>query len=176
MNKKNLKTSWAEAVLYLAAMAITFSVLHRTASAQGSTNISTPAYELINNNAVANQGSFFVYLDQDSGQNHGFPSGFMGTDQSTITLNAGCIDSSSSSTGCSSDPTVLDRVHGTVISISFAAQGPGNWAGLAIEEPQGWLALQYGKGYNLTGALALLSQTRALFSHAVGCASMVGAV
>ncbi len=106
-------------------------------SAQGQTPISTPAYELINNRAAADQASFYAYLDQDSGQNHGFPSGFMGTDQATITLNAGCIDSSSSSTGCSIDPTVMDRVHGTVMSISLAAQPPGNWAGIAVE-PQEW--------------------------------------
>jgi hypothetical protein len=124
------------------------------------TNISTPAYELINNRAAADQGSFYVYLDQDSGLNHGFPSGFMGTDQATITLNAGCIDSSSSSTGCSSDPTVLDVVHGTVMSISFAAQPPGNWAGITLEEPQGWLALQYGNGYNLTGATTVSFDVR----------------
>ncbi len=62
--------------------------------AQGRTNISSLAYELINNRAAADQQAFYAYLDQDSGLNHGFPSGFMGTDQTTITLNAGCIDSS----------------------------------------------------------------------------------
>jgi hypothetical protein len=105
-------------------------------SAQGQTNISTPAYELINDRAATDQESFYAYLDQDSGQNHGFPSGFMGTDLATITLNAGCIDSSTSSTGCSTDPSVLDRVHGTVMSVSFAAQPLGNWAGIALEEPR----------------------------------------
>ncbi len=129
-------------------------------SAQSQTNISTPAYGLINTRTAADQGSFYVYLDQDSGFNHGFPSGFMGTDQATITLNSGCIDSSSSSTGCTSDPTVLDRVHGTVMSVSFAAQPSGNFAGLALEEPQKWLALQYGNGYNLTGATSVSFNVR----------------
>src|ERR1700733_10655051 len=85
-------------------------------SAQGQTDISTTAYELIKNRVTADQGRFYVYLDQDSGQNHCCPSGFMGTDQASITLNAGCIDSSSSPNGCSTDPAVLDRVHGTVLS------------------------------------------------------------
>jgi hypothetical protein len=128
--------------------------------AHGQTNISTPAYQLINKRALADQGNFYVYLDQDSGFNHGFPSGFMGTDESTISLNSGCIDSASSSTGCSTDPAVLDQVHGTVMSITFAAQSSGNWAGLAIEEPQEWLGLQYGNGYNLTGATSISFQVR----------------
>src|SRR5271157_3369983 len=53
--------------------------------------ISTRAYQEINQRIGANQESFYVYLDQDSGFNHGFPSGFMGTDQRTIGINTGCI-------------------------------------------------------------------------------------
>ena len=124
------------------------------------TNISTPAYELINARTGADRQSFYVYLDQDSGFNHGFPSGFMGTDQATISVNTGCIDSPSSTSGCSSDPTSLDRAHGTVISISIGPQSSGNWAGLALEEPLEWLGLQYGNGYDLAGATSVSFDVR----------------
>jgi hypothetical protein len=123
--------------------------------AHSQTDISTSAYELISQRASADQGSFYVYLDQDSGFNHGFPSGYMGTDQGTISLNTGCIDDPGSTTGCSTDPTALDRVHGTVLNVSFAAQTPGNWASLALEEPLGWLDSQSGNGYDLTGATSV---------------------
>jgi hypothetical protein len=71
----------AAARCLVAAMMVAFGVLPRTAPGQA--NISPPAYELINNRAAADRGSFYVYLDQDSGPNHGFASGFMGTDQGT---------------------------------------------------------------------------------------------
>ena len=128
--------------------------------AHGQTNISTPAYQLINQRATADQSNFYVYLDQDSGFNHGFPSGFMGTDEPTVTLNSGCVDAGATATVCSTDPTVLDRVHGTVMAINIAAQPTGNWAGIALEEPQEWLGLQYGNGYNLTGATSVTFQVR----------------
>src|ERR1700687_1066577 len=125
--------------------------------------ISALAYQLLTERVVANQASFYVYLDQDSGFNHGFPSGFMASslaNQATISLNTGCIDDASAASGCSTDPNVLDRVHGTVLSISFATQTPGNWAGIAMEEPQDWLALQYGTGYNVTGATSVSFDVR----------------
>jgi urea transporter len=43
------------------------------AQAQGT--ISGPAYNLLGRRITANQSSFYVYKDQDSGFNHGFPSG-----------------------------------------------------------------------------------------------------
>lgn len=132
-------------------------------AAHSQTNISPRSYEEINNRAVADQSSFYVYLDQDSGFNHGFPSGFMGTDYvSTVTLNAGCVDPGATATTClpTTSTSTLDQVHGTVLSISIAAQPTGNWAGLAMEEPMEWLGLQYGNGYNLTGATSVTFQVR----------------
>jgi cellulose 1,4-beta-cellobiosidase len=44
---------------------------------------------------TANQTAFYVYQDQDSGLNHGFPSGYFsgpGIDFHLIQLDAGCID------------------------------------------------------------------------------------
>jgi hypothetical protein len=149
--------------LYLLLIEVTVLVvlISHAFSAQSQTDtISAPAYQLINQRTAANQGSFYVYLDQDSGLNHGFPSGFMGTDQRSISLNTGCIDSTTSANGCSTDPNVLDQVHGTVLSISFAAQTPGNWDGVALEEPQGWLGLQYGTGYNLASATSVSFNVR----------------
>jgi len=143
-------------ILLTAWIALSISGFSQTST------IGNPAYQEINQRSAANSQSFYVYLDQDSGFNHGFPSGFMGTDQGTISLNAGCIDDANSPTGCFSlsDTTALDRVHGTVLSVSFGAQTPGNWDGLALEEPQGWLGEHYGVGYDLTGATSLTFSIR----------------
>ena len=37
------------------------------------------AYQELHQRTVANANNFYVYLDQDSGLNHGFPSGWFGT-------------------------------------------------------------------------------------------------
>ena len=42
------------------------------------TNISDSAYGLLTNRVTANHSGFYVYVDADSGFNHGFPSGFFG--------------------------------------------------------------------------------------------------
>src|SRR5437879_2868754 len=63
--------------------------------AQSQTTISTHAYNVLNSRAEANQQSFYVYRDQDSGLNHGFPSGFFASNTAnlgTIHIDTGCID------------------------------------------------------------------------------------
>ena len=127
---------------------------------------------------MANQAAFYVYKDQDSGFNHGFPSGFFASNADnlkTIHIDAGCIDNPVDvTTGCypSSATTALDTVRGTVLRLSFDAQTPGNFAGVNIEEPESWGVLstntsapQCGNpntcnGYDLTGATAVTFQVR----------------
>lgn len=123
--------------------------------AQSQTGISGPAYQLLGQRVVANQGSFYVYLDQDSGFNHGFPSGFFGStpaNLATIHIDTGCISDPTAANGCSTDPNALDRVRGTVMRVSFDPQTSGNFAGVNIEEPENWGVLRTGTGYDLRGA------------------------
>jgi hypothetical protein len=116
--------------------------------------LATPSGE-VQARVTANQHAFCVYKDADSGFNHGFPSGWFATPSSnlsTISLDAGCVDNPADTvTGCypSTDTSALDTVHGTVLRFTFAAQPPGSYAGVNIEEPLGWASSQTGSGYNL---------------------------
>jgi hypothetical protein len=117
---------------------------------------------------TANQSQFYVYADEDSGFNHGFPSGYFASpdiDYDLIQLDAGCIDDpTDTTTGCypSTNTTVLDTSRGTVLQITFPAVADWNsWVGVNIEEPQNWGVLfangECGttsscNGYDLTGA------------------------
>jgi len=119
--------------------------------------ISNLAYQELTNRVSANQANFFVYLDEDSGLNHGFPSGFFGTGPQ-VSIDTGCIDDpSDTNIGCypSTDTSVLDRVHGTVFRVTFPSESGGQFTGLNIEEPEDWGETQSGIGYALTGATAV---------------------
>lgn len=112
---------------------------------------------------IANQGNFPVYLDQDSGFNHGFPSGFFASNPAnlgTIHIDTGCIDNITAANGCSIDPNTLDRVRGTVMRVSFDPQSLGNFAGVNIEEPENWGVLQTGTGYDLRGPSSVVFDAR----------------
>src|SRR5271169_1975038 len=73
--------------------------------------ISGPAYQVLDSRTGADQTVFYVYLDRDSGFNHGFPSGCFG-DCGTITIDPGCIDDPhdpNSDHGCApQNSTILD--------------------------------------------------------------------
>lgn len=128
------------------------------------TNIGSSAYQLLNTRTSANQASFYVYQDQDSGFNHGFPSGEFG-DISSITIDPGCLnDPSDLNTGCSppNDVSDFDATRGTVFRLTFS--GVSGFAGLNIEEPQNWGVLFANGdcgvtttcyGYDLSGATAV---------------------
>jgi hypothetical protein len=119
------------------------------------TNISSLAYNLLNSRTSANRQGFYVYLDQDSGFNHGFPSGFFASNTAnlgTIHIDTGCIFDATATNGCATNANALDRSRGTVMRISFDPQTPGNFAGVNIEEPENWGVLQTGNGYDLRGA------------------------
>lgn len=132
------------------------AVSNGVASGYSNQASATPSGEL-QTRVTANKIGFYVYVDEDSGFNHGFPSGYFATPVSNLTtihLDTGCVDDQANATiGCypSTNTTALDSVHGTVLRISFDAQASGNFAGVNIEEPQGWGVSQTGNGYDIQG-------------------------
>lgn len=127
----------------------------RPAAAQSTTNISGPAYSLINARTSQNQSQFFVYDNDDSPFNHGFPSGAFGSSTAAmgkLHVDPSCVYSASAANGCSTDPTAMDQTRGTVFRFTFDPLASGEYAGLNFEEPENWGAKQTGIGYNLTGA------------------------
>jgi len=126
-------------------------------------SISDCGYQLLNARATANQNSFFVYQDADSGFNHGFPSGLFGNiDLTQVTINAACVDDLTSPGGCSTDSSRLDGTRGTVFSIAFPAfTSTTDFAGLNFLEPQNYDGVTViGKGYNLTPATVVQFDVR----------------
>lgn len=118
-------------------------------------NISGPAYTLLNWRTSLNQSQFYVYEDDDSPFNHGFPSGLFGSTAAAMAklhTNPSCVYSATSPNGCSTDPTAMDQTRGTVFQVMFDPLVSGDFVGLNFEEPQNWGVLQTGIGYNLTGA------------------------
>jgi len=134
----------------------------RTASSRdlSLSEVSDAAYPLLTERVTANRASFFVYQDADSGLNHGFPSGFFGSDINKIRLDAGCIDDSGAVSGCSADRDRLDRVRGTILRVSFEPLSPGEFVGVNIEEPENFGVLRTGIGHDLRGANRVVLEVR----------------
>lgn len=122
-------------------------------------DISDAAYPLLAERVTANRTSFFVYRDANSGLNHGFPSGFFGSDISKISLDAACIDDPNAANGCSTDPDRLDRGRGTVLSLSFDPLSPMQVAGVNVQEPETFPSAT-GTGYDLSGAERVMFDVR----------------
>jgi len=125
--------------------------------------LSDAAYQLLNARVTANQTSFYVYQNADSGLNHGFPSGEFvhNGDYSLITVNPAAIDDPTNTiTGTTTDPNALDQTHGTVLQVTFGPLSGTNFAGLNIEEPNDYGTLQTGMGYDLTGATEVVFDVR----------------
>jgi hypothetical protein len=128
--------------------------------------ISGPAYSMINQRAAAVQSAFYVYLDADSGYNHGFASGFFASpgNLGTIHLDVACIDDPNDPAavhGCTPPgSSILDRQRGTVMRVTFDPQTPGNFAGINIEEPENWGVLRTGTGYDLSGTVNVVFDVR----------------
>jgi len=129
------------------------------------TIISGLAYQTLTARTTANLSSFPVFKDQDSGFNHGFPSGVFPSG-AVLTIDAGCVDNPTDvTTGCylPTDTTHLDTARGTVLRITFPALPGTTFAGVNIEEPEHWGVLIANNqcaltvtcnGYDLTGATA----------------------
>ncbi len=100
------------------------------------TNIGSSAYQLLNTRTSANQANFYVYQDQDSGFNHGFPSGFFGNG-GPISIDTGCVDDPMDlNVGCfpSNDMTDFDGRRGTVLRVSLGPYAFGDYSGLNIQD------------------------------------------
>ncbi len=146
---------------------IMIHALRLSASAASGPN-SADAYKTLSATTTANASSFYVYLDQDSGFNHGFPSGFFASppaNLSTIHVDTGCVDDLQASNGCSTSSAILDQKLGTVFRVSFDPQSLGNFAGVNIEEPQNYGSLLGAKqptgiAYDLTGATEVVFDVR----------------
>lgn len=130
---------------------------------------SGPAIESIYLLASENRSAFFVYRNSDDGLNHGFPSGWFvggGASLAQIHLDTACVYDPTAPTRCATDKTRLDRVRGTVMKVSFDSIGPGQFAGINIEEPENYGTRLSGRGYDLRGATRVcfdaLSPTPAL--------------
>ena len=87
---------------------------------------------------------FYVYLDQDSGCNHFFPSGWMG-DTSVLSFKG---DETNCGAGENFDPGT------SCIKITFTAHG-NNWAGIYWQQPENNWGNIPNAGYDLTGATKL---------------------
>lgn len=131
--------------------------------------VSDAAYQLLHDRTAFNQENFYVYLDADSGFNHGFPSNFFAGDAGGVRLDLieqirislSAIDDSNSVDGVSTDPNRLDRSRGTVWQITIPAlDGVNEFAGVGFEEPSLAGAPVTGVGYNLSDATHVLFEAR----------------
>ncbi len=116
------------------------------------------AYKLLDQRISAGQEYFYIYREADSSINHGFPSGIFGANR--ISTQPACLNDPASLSGCSSDPNHLDRGRGTVLQVFFDQLAPGEFAGLHLEEPEGFSKQGGGVGYDLSGATHLLFEAR----------------
>ncbi|MGA2257818.1 MAG: hypothetical protein ABSG53_24410, partial [Thermoguttaceae bacterium] len=119
--------------------------------------ISDQAYGVLTDRTEANASAFYVYLDGDSGFNHGFPSGKFASDASLINeigVNTAAVYDPQSPTGVTTDPNALDRVRGNVLQVTFPPLSSSQYAGLNIQEPED--TPDRGNGYNLTGATSVV--------------------
>jgi hypothetical protein len=131
--------------------------VHPTATGSA---LSSGVYQLLSQRVGENRLASFVYKDQDSALNIGFPSGKFGNkfgvhDPAVVEkvhVETGCIDDPSRPDGCSIDLNRLDTVRGTVFSLRFDPLAAGEDAGLHFEEPKGRVGGPIGVGYDLTGA------------------------
>jgi hypothetical protein len=151
--------------LFLWSLLLFTGFAHLLAGQKGAVGgqISTAAYPLLTNRIADARTAFYIYQDADRGSNHGFPSGYFASNTdnlSTIHLNAACIDDPKAANGCSTDQNRLDRQRGTILTISFDPQKPGEFAGVNIEEPRDWGSKRTGRGYDVRGATAVMFEIR----------------
>ena len=117
--------------------------------------IAGPAAALLSDSVAEVTSSFWVYLDIDSGYNHGIPSGFFGTAIEKMSLNAGCVYDATASTGCATNPSRIDRERGTVMCYSFQPMTGVEFGGVSTVEPDGLFSGVTGSSYDLRGVTRL---------------------
>jgi hypothetical protein len=102
---------------------------------------------------MANRADFFVYKDAGSALNHSFASGLFGNiDLTRVLLDADCVDDPASPSGCSSDLSTLDTMHGTVFRMKYPALSGSSFVGLNFQEPENYNQGIASLGYNLMPA------------------------
>ena len=118
-------------------------------------SISDLAYSFLHSDIAANRTAFYVYRDADSGENHGFPSGYFASDPSLIgqiAVNAAAVYDPASPSGVTSSPTALDHSRGNVLEITFPPLMPAQFVGVNIQDPQNYSPNAPGNGYDMVGA------------------------
>jgi hypothetical protein len=156
MMKAKMRGTWST------LLALSVSLL-TVIPCRSDTGISNTAYLQISQQIMPALAPFYVYQDQDSGLNHGYPSGFFADPPATLSklhVDTGCIDDPISLTGCTTDPGRLDRVRGTILRVTFDPLSGTQFAGVNIEEPQNYGANPRGVGYDLRGATQVIFDVR----------------
>lgn len=107
----------------------------------------------------ANTAAFFIYRDHDDGRNAATPSGLFPAG-ARLTIDPACIDDPNSPTGCATDPRKLDCEKGTVLRLSWPRMASHEYAGLNLEEPEGYTTRARGVGYDLRPGTHLVFRYR----------------
>lgn len=107
----------------------------------------------------ANTSAFFIYRDHDDGRNAATPSGLFPAG-ARLTIDPACIDDPDSPTGCATDPRRLDCEKGTVLRLTWPRMASYEYAGLNLEEPEGYTTQARGVGYDLRPGTHLVFRYR----------------
>jgi hypothetical protein len=113
------------------------------------------AHALLNARVAAHRTSFDIYRDAGSAFNRGTLA-----EGAKVHADPSCIDDAASAGGCSSDLQRLDRTRGTVLRVTFDAVTAKEPAAASIEEPAQWSVHRTGRGYDVSGATAIVFDVR----------------
>lgn len=137
------------------------------------------AYAFLNDRIDESTRTFFLYNDLDDGQSQGAASGWFGS-RERLTVDSGCVDDPNDDvTGCSRDRMRTDCDRGTVLRMTWAPQSTIEYAGLNIEDPEGYGITRAGVGHDLRGAASLVfhyrspTGIRVQFGFAGGTTAMI---
>ncbi len=128
----------------------------------GAQTVSTAsAYSFIHASATEVRSAFFLYRDQDDGISHGFPSGIFPAEFAhRIEIDPGCVDDPLSPSGCRQTRAQVDCDHGTVLRVTWRPMSAGQYAGIFIEEPEGYLSSRAGRGLSTSPATTITLRLR----------------
>jgi uncharacterized repeat protein (TIGR01451 family) len=132
-----------------------------TGTTSACSTLSDCVFQEIDQRITANQNSFYVYQDQDSALNHGYPNGLFGSiDLTQVVLDGGCVDDFTTVTGCSSDASRLDATRGTVFRFSYPAMTVNDYVGVNFQDPASYGPSTVTPSYNVTPATAIQFDAR----------------
>jgi uncharacterized protein (TIGR03437 family) len=107
----------------------------------------------------ANTSTFFIYRDHDDGRNAATASGLFPAGV-RLSVDPACIDDPDSATGCATDSRRLDCEKGTVLRLTWPPMASYEYAGLNLEEPEGYTTRARGIGYDLRPGTHLVFRYR----------------